>query len=148
MSRQDPPAPPLCPSAQPDWKGAVVVGVVGGTADEPRVGFLESPLEVNAELLELAQPVRPTEVFRFAAPCRARGCRHFGASTCHLATKVVRLLPEVVDGLPECDIRPRCRWFAQEGGAACLRCPQVVTNDTNPSEALRIAADPATPIPT
>jgi hypothetical protein len=24
-------------------------------------------------------------------------------------------------------IRKDCRWYAQEGGAACLRCPDVTT---------------------
>src|SRR6266545_1833905 len=119
------PSSPLCPSAQPEWEGAVAIGVVGGTVEEPRVRPLARPLPVSQKLLQLAEPVRPTEVFRFAAPCLCTGCRHFGESACQLAAKVVRMLPVVTDALPECDIRPRCRWFAQEGGEACLRCPQI-----------------------
>jgi len=46
-----------------------VFGVVNGTADEPRLRHLTEPQPVTLELLELAAPVRPTEVFRFAAPC-------------------------------------------------------------------------------
>jgi hypothetical protein len=125
--------------------GAVAIGIVAGTAQEPRVRPLESPVPVTAELLALAEPVRPTEVFRFAAPCLTTGCRHFAGTTCQLAAKVVRMLPTAVDGLPECDIRPRCRWFMQEGGAACRRCPRIVTDDAHPSPELRLAADPTTP---
>jgi hypothetical protein len=57
-----------CPSAQPDWKGSVAIGLVGGTANEPRMAHLSKPLIVNDQLLTLSGPVSPTEVFRFAAP--------------------------------------------------------------------------------
>jgi hypothetical protein len=147
MSRDARPSPPLCPSAQPDWQGAVAIGVVGGSAAEPRVRPLEHPLPVTPALLELARPVEPTEVFRFAAPCRCNGCGHFSGSRCGLAAKVVRMTPEVTAELPECDIRPRCRWFGQEGREACMRCPGVATHDANISAELRAAADPTVPVP-
>jgi hypothetical protein len=137
----------LCPSAQPDLKDAVAIGVVGGTPAEPRVRPLERPMPVTSELLQLTEPVRPTEVFRFAAPCLCTGCSHFADSNCRLAAKVVHMLPEVHKRLPECDIRSRCRWFAQEGASACLRCPQIVTDDVNRSAEIRLAADPTTPVP-
>jgi hypothetical protein len=137
-------AGPLCPSAGPQWRDSVAIGVVGGTAEQPRVRHLEEPIPVTPELLALAEPVEPTEVFRFAAPCLGRGCGHFGESRCRLASKVVRMLPTAVDDLPACQIRPRCRWFLQEGADACLRCPLVATHDANPSPAMRAAADPTT----
>ena len=138
---------PLCPSAQPEWDGAVAIGVVGGSVDEPRITPLEHPIPVTPELLELAKPVRPTEVFRFAAPCLCKGCNHFGGSTCNLATKIVHMVPAAGEELPACDIRPQCRWFRQEGRDACMRCPLVVTHDAHPSPELLRAADPATPVP-
>jgi hypothetical protein len=147
MSQDRRPGSLLCPSAQPTMHGAVAVGVVGGTPTEPRVQPLERPLAVTEELLGLAEPVKPTEVFRFAAPCLCSGCVHFTQSRCGLAAKVVRMLPEVTETLPECDIRPRCRWFAQEGAAACVRCPQVVTDDVNRAPAIRFAADPQIAVP-
>lgn len=137
---------PLCPSAQPG-DDAVVIGVVGGTVEEPRVRPLEHPVPASRALLALAEPVRPTEVFRFAATCQEGGCAHFARSTCTLASKVVRMLPPVTAGLPPCDIRASCRWFAQEGRDACLRCPQVVTHSARFSPGLRQAADPAVPVP-
>jgi len=121
--------PILCPSAQPDSQGARVFGVVGGTADAPEVAYLPTPQPVTDDLLHLAQPVRPGEIFRIAAPCACSGCGHFApeASTCRLVAKIVQQRPRVVDTLPPCAIRAECRWWQQEGKAACLRCPQVVT---------------------
>jgi hypothetical protein len=125
-------------------EGAVVFGVVGGTATEPRVGYLTEQLPVTPEVLALTGTVEPTEVFRFGAPCAGGGCQHFDGSECRLATKLVQLAPAVSGpALPACAIRRSCRWWRQEGKAACLRCPLVSTIEYQPSEALRLAADPA-----
>ena len=133
-------ARPLCPSAQPDWEESVVFGVVGGTAEEPRVAHLETTLPLDDELRARVEPVTPAEVFRMAAPCLCTGCVHFEGETCNLAKRIVRVLPTVTDRLPKCAIRPRCRWWQQEGPAACARCPQVVTDNYNASESMREAA--------
>src|SRR4051812_11836908 len=134
----------MCPSAQPDWEGSKVIGVVGGTAEAPQVAYLAEPTPVTDELLALARPVTPTEVFRIAAPCANTGCGHFSKeqSKCKLAEKIVRWAPMVVEKLPACSIRPDCRWWQQEGRAACMRCPQVVTDRLQSPEALAKAADP------
>jgi hypothetical protein len=136
---------PLCPSAQPEWPGAQVFGVVGGTADAPATAYLPTPQPITEQLLQLAGPVRPAEVFRIAAPCACSGCGHFSSETskCRLVEKTVRWVPAVVDTLPACAIRPACRWWQQEGKAACQRCPQVVTEDFQPTAAMRDAANPA-----
>jgi hypothetical protein len=130
----------LCPSAQPEWQDAVAFGVVGGTVSEPRVRYIDEAQPVTDELLALAAPVSAPEVFRFAAPCLNAGCVHFQSDTCTLVSRVVKLLPQVVDKLPRCVIRPACRWWQQEGAAACRRCPQVVTDNYNPSYEMRSAA--------
>lgn len=133
---------PLCPSAQPDMAGSVIFGVVGGTVEEPRLLHLVEPRPVTEELLALSEPVKPTEVFRFAAPCAGRGCLHFDGSKCQLAVRTVQLVPGVVETLPPCRIRPRCRWWLQEGKAACLRCPVIMTENYHPSEVIALAAMP------
>ena len=133
---------PLCPSAQPEMAGSVVLGIVGGSAAEPQVGYLVESLPATQEVLAVASSVKPTEVFRFAAPCAGVHCQHFDGVDCRLARRVVHLLPAVVERLPACSIRPNCRWWLQEGKAACLRCPQIVTEVCHPSELLRQAADP------
>jgi hypothetical protein len=134
----------LCPSAQPEWEGARLFAVVGGTADRPETAYLDQALPVTDELLKLAGPVAPTEVFRFAAPCANKGCAHFdtGRGNCRLVERTVSLTPVVVDKLAPCAIRKSCRWWQQEGVVACQRCPQVVTLNYAPSERMREAATP------
>src|SRR4051812_35522986 len=73
----------LCPSAQPDWPGAIAIGVVGGTTIAPRVANLERHVPVTDSLLALTDLVLPTEVFRFAAPCINESCRHHRGGVCH-----------------------------------------------------------------
>lgn len=134
---------PLCPSAQPEMEGSVVLGVVGGTVEEPRLGYLAEPLLATKEILALAGPVKPTEVFRFAAPCAGTACQHFDGTDCRLVTKIVQMVLPAVEILPACQLRPHCRWWQQEGKAACFCCPQIVTENYQPSRQLRRAADPA-----
>src|SRR5574338_384666 len=132
-------SPPLCPSANPDWAGARVFAVVGGTPAEPRAAYLDQTRPITAELLALAGPTDPAEVFRAAAPCAGGVCMHFDSrdQACGLARKTVRLVPVVVNRLPRCAIRADCQWWRQEGAAACRRCPQVVTLNPMASEEMR-----------
>jgi hypothetical protein len=133
---------PLCPSAQPGMDGAFAFAVAGVRQDGIQVGYLQGRVPVTGELLALAGPVKPTEVFRFAAPCAGSGCRHYDGSECRLASKFVQLTPPVTRALPACTVRPDCRWWRQEGKAACMRCPQVVTEMYEYSDAQARAADP------
>jgi hypothetical protein len=132
--------PLLCPSAQPDMEEARVLGVVGGTPDAPALAYLNERLGVSRELLASTAPVKPTQVFRFAARCQEKACCHFDGKNCNLATRIVQILPAVTEALPACLIRPECRWYQQEGKAACTRCPQVITETYNPPEDYRRAA--------
>jgi hypothetical protein len=134
---------PLCPSAQPEMEDSVVIGVVGGTAEDPRLAYLKEPRPVTDDLLALSGPVKPTEVFRFAAPCAGGACQHFDGSDCRLAKRTVSMLPAAVNTLPPCRLRPRCRWWRQEGAAACMRCPVIVTEHYRPTEQQRRVADPS-----
>ncbi len=122
--------------------GGRVFGVVGGTAAEPRLAYLDQAAEPTEELLALSRPVRPTEVFRMAAPCVESKCTHFDGKDCRLVTRIVQILPAVVDMLPACAIRKECRWFEQEGRSACFRCPQVVTLNCAASDGMVRAATP------
>lgn len=132
----------LCPSAQPEMAGSVAFGIVAGTAEEPRLSYLRQPLPVVPSLLTLAEPVEPTEVFRFAAPCAEAACQHYADEQCTLGAKIAQLVEGVTLGLPACRIRPRCRWWHEQGGDACRRCPAVVTRAYTPNHALRTAAAP------
>lgn len=133
----------LCPSAHPEMAESRVFGMIGGTEHEPRVEYLDQPAPVTDELMALAGPVKPIEVFRIAAPCVEQKCRHFDGHDCQLASRIVQILPAVTNSLPPCRVRQDCRWFRQEGGAACQRCPQVITQNYAPSDDMVRAATPA-----
>jgi hypothetical protein len=126
----------------PQAEGAVAFGVVDHTLPVPEVAYLESLVPVDPDLLAMAQPLRPTEIFRFTAPCQMEACSHWSGEECKLAERVVRLVPAVTASLPRCHIRARCRWYAQVGRIACGRCPTVVTQNEAPSDAMREAATP------
>lgn len=132
----------LCPSARPESLNGVVFGVVGGTVASPRIAYLKQPLPITPELMAKASPVTPGEIFRTAASCAESGCKHFDGKDCHLVMQIVEKLPAVEEELPPCSIRRNCRWWQQEGKVACMRCPQIVTDNYSPSEELRQAADP------
>jgi hypothetical protein len=132
----------LCPSAQPDMAGSVVIGIVAGTSERPSLRYLDRRLPVTPQLLDTAKPASPTEVFRFAAPCAESACQHYDGKSCQLVERTVAQLPASVNALPPCVIRPDCRWYAQSGAAACFRCPEVVTENYLITPALRAVAAP------
>ncbi|MDZ8054655.1 MAG: nitrogen fixation protein [Aulosira sp. ZfuVER01] len=124
----------LCPSARPEPKNSVVFGIISGTIAEPRVAYLKQPQTLTDELIAKASPITPAEIFRTASPCATKGCQHFDGQDCRLATRIVEKLPAIAEELPPCPIRRDCRWWQQEGKAACMRCPQVITDNYNASE--------------
>jgi len=117
----------LCPSAQPEMEQCRVLGVVQRDGPTPILQYLNEYLPATDEVLAMAAPLKPTEVFRLAATCAEHRCPHFDGADCQLATRIVQILPAVVTTLPPCIIRQECRWYSQEGGAACRRCPEVTT---------------------
>ncbi len=133
-------AVPLCPSAQPNMQNSMVFGIIGGTVEEPQASYLIKPQPLY-KMPKVPEPLKPTEVFRFSATCAEHQCMHFDGSKCKLAQRIARLDP-VVEFLPPCPIRTDCRWWQQEGKEACLRCPAVVTENYQPSEDMRLAANP------
>ncbi len=122
--------------------GARVIGVVRHDHETPEVDYLEEPLEVTPELLEMAAPLPPTEIFRFAANCQQGACAHWAESECSLVERMVELIPATSLMLPRCAARSTCQWFAQRRGAACRVCPLVVTQNEAPSSEMRAAATP------
>jgi hypothetical protein len=135
----------LCPSAQPDMPGAKVHGVVDPASG--RVLYLDVPVAATPELLATTSPLLPTEVLRFSAPCQGSICAHFADSACTLGDRLVHILPASSAALPSCAIRPTCRWFRQQGGQACARCDNIVTDEFSRSAIMAALADPQAPFP-
>ena len=130
----------LCPSSQPEFEQCRVLGVVQQGPQGPEVAYLNEHLPATSEVLAMAAPAKPTEVFRLAAKCQTGCCPHFDGADCRLATRIVQILPAVVSTLPACLIRQECRWFRQEGAAACQRCPQIQTINYAATETMQRVA--------
>jgi hypothetical protein len=132
----------LCPSARADGQDARIFGVITGTVDNPKVTYLKQTRPSVESISKLHGKVTPEEVFRVAATCEEKGCQHFDGQDCRLAMRIADKLPVVVNQLPPCAIRRDCRWWRQEGGVACVRCPQVVTDHYSLSELMISVATP------
>jgi hypothetical protein len=128
----------MCPSAGAE-SGSVVFAVRVGDAE---VAYLDELVPASAQLLQLAEPADPRQVFRFGAPCAEHGCQHFTGTSCSLGERIATRLDPAVNRLPACRLRNRCRWYAEQGGAACLRCPVVVTLRTAANEEFAETARP------
>jgi hypothetical protein len=130
----------LCPSARSDSEGGQAFGVAGGTVDAPKISYFKKAHPSLEFKSRVGSEIALEEVLRIAAPCEERGCQHFDGQDCRLVKRVVENLPIVAESLPPCAIRRDCRWWRQEGLPACLRCPQVVTHNYQPSEILQKTA--------
>jgi hypothetical protein len=133
----------MCPSADAEMSGSVIFGIVVGTPEAPHLVHLDRVKPIPPELLTLDAPVKPSEIFRIAATCIENGCKHFDGTNCRLTTRIVEGLPTVTDRLPACAIRSTCRWWHQEGAAACMRCQQVVRDNYIADDRLIAAIDPS-----
>jgi hypothetical protein len=141
----------MCPSADAEMSGSVIFGIVVGTPEIPHLVHLDRVKPIPPELLTLDSPVKPSEIFRIAATCIENSCKHFDGTNCRLSTRIVEGLPTVTVGeasplenrLPACAIRSTCRWWHQEGAAACLRCQQVVRDNYIADDRLIAAIDPS-----
>jgi hypothetical protein len=132
--------PLKCPSAQPGMGDVQVLGVISRDGEKAALAYLDEPVAPTPEMLALAEPLPVSHVFRLSARCEESKCTHFDGARCQLAVRIAKMLPEVVDSLPACSIRPECRWFRQEGRAACLRCPQIITGTYEADDVLQQVA--------
>lgn len=119
----------MCPSskAQP---GAQLLGV---RQEDGTVAILPQPLRIDEAFVETANAAAPAEQsFRFTNKCVESGCMQWTGTRCGVADKVLSVLDQlpVVEALPECGIRPQCRWFGQNGPVACRACAFVITHTT------------------
>jgi hypothetical protein len=115
---------------------------VGGTLQSSKVSYLKETQPLIDHISKLGDQITPEEVFRIAAPCEGKGCQHFDGHDCRLAKRVVEQLPIAAEQLPPCPIRRNCQWWQQEGVSACMRCPQVITDNYHPSVLMVEVATP------
>jgi hypothetical protein len=125
--------PALCPSA-PGEAGAKLIGTVG---PDGRVRRLRTSLAVTEDFLAAAAQAGPVEArFRFSAPCAEAGCAQWGGGRCLLSATLIERAQARAVTLPDesgsCELRPTCRWWQQDGEAACRVCSFVVYRSAAP----------------
>ena len=117
----------LCPSARLK-EGAILVGIV---LADGSVAFAADRLVVNRQFVENARQGRsPEKRFRFGDACVQSGCLQWKDNRCGVIDQILEAAPihELPVALPECSIRPQCRWYGQSGASACRICTLVVTD--------------------
>ena len=143
MTPSQPEAPFLCPSTNID-NATQVIGVVQGADDQHcgMVAYAAGRAAFTDELRALTAPVDAAEVLRLAGPCAEQRCSHYANDRCSLGERAVAELPPVVRRAPRCSIRSNCRWYSEQGIAACLRCPGIVTSPRLGDDRMRVVATP------
>ncbi len=116
-----------CPSAPHQHPDARLFGVVLEEEGEARVSYLDKDTQLAEDFDPETLDVDPGHALRFAAPCANKGCGQWREGGCGLGKAIIDQLKPVVDVAPACTLRATCRWFAENGTASCLRCPQVTT---------------------
>ena len=116
-----------CPSARCE-PGSSLIAVL---AEDGRLAHVTPELPVDEAFVARASRHGPPEArMRFASPCVEARCAQWTGTGCGvIADGLAADVPTGDDRrLLRCAIRPRCRWYAQEGGAACRLCPLIVTD--------------------
>lgn len=121
----------LCPS----WRcepGASVIGIV---LADGSVAFSKESIVIDAAFVDAARQGRsPEKRFRFSSTCKRAACVQWGNDRCGLIDRVLTEENHPSAGpadsfeLPDCSIRPRCRWYSQSGSSACAACPEIITD--------------------
>ncbi len=121
----------LCPS----WKCEAGASLIGIILPDGTVAFSKERIVVDAAFVEVARQGRsPEKRFRFSSTCKRAGCVQWADGKCGVVDIVIdehrqrAADPDMPFVLPECSIRPQCRWHLQSGDAACRACPEVITD--------------------
>jgi hypothetical protein len=115
----------LCPSS--DCRpGATLLGLV---MPDGRVAFAKDRIVVDAEFVERAKQGRsPEQRFRFSSGCVEKACKQWDGCRCGVIETILDEVQVPESELPECTIRPDCRWFRQRGAESCAVCPLILTD--------------------
>ena len=116
-----------CPSAT-CTEGSQLIGIINADSE---FSFLKVPLTVTKSFVDEANMYgSPEKRFRFASKCVQSGCNQWTGSRCGVSDSVLDAIEVSLHkaNLPDCSIRPTCRWYDQNGESACRICPLVITN--------------------
>jgi hypothetical protein len=116
----------LCPSYRCE-SGAILLGIV---QPDGKLALAPERLVVDQAFVDRAQEAGiPYHRFRFSGKCVRGRCGQWTGSRCGVIDRQMVELgtDRAVGELPECSIRPQCRWYKQEGALACALCPEVMS---------------------
>lgn len=131
-----------CPSRD-CASGNLLIGVVRA---DGTVARMHPPTEIDDRFVDRAchASSRPAEArFRFSGPCVTGACENWTGTRCGVSDAITAAVsPECLplQPLPRCEIRPTCRWWSQNGTAACRMCSLIV--HTPPDHARGSLRDP------
>jgi hypothetical protein len=126
----------LCPS----WGCEAGASLIGIVLADGSVAFSKDRIVIDEAFVEVARQGRsPEKRFRFSSTCKRAGCVQWTDGKCGIVDRVIseHVTSEHKDHaaagsdpfvLPECSIRPQCRWHLQSGDEACRACPEVITD--------------------
>ena len=129
----------LCPSSECSETNRLL----GYVRPDGRVERFPEPVAIDRATARAAAHDAALRLrLRFVGPCAQGGCRNWGEGKCKVAALAVAAASDV--GILEkskkvrpCSIRSECRWFYEQGPAACKACEYVVT------ELMRAAFEPS-----
>jgi hypothetical protein len=124
------PDPPerMCPSTSAGH-ATVFLGMITPAG---RVAYVTPTVPAGTVLDTLDSTESAESRYRFAGPCVTSSCGFWSGDHCGLGAKLAESYRETAgpgqNELPKCAIRRTCRWFAEQGAAACSPCSYVVTD--------------------
>jgi hypothetical protein len=114
-----------CPSGLCS-SGNLLIGIVQNNGV---IASIRPALQVDDDFVRKAHDASnspPETRFRFAGPCVSTSCEQWAQGRCTVGDAVAQELPGGDSHLRACVIRSTCRWWAQNGPAACHSCSGIV----------------------
>jgi hypothetical protein len=111
-----------CPSMLPGLARGVIAKVV---RNDERLRFLAEEIPVPAALPLAVDSETVLKRARFVGACRTDECGHWTGVTCRLGHAIASVEIQSSSKVAPCAIRSSCRWFKENGSAACAPCQHV-----------------------
>jgi hypothetical protein len=111
-----------CPSMLPGLARGVIAKVV---KNEERLKFLAEEISVPTSLSLAVDSETVLKRARFVGLCRTVECGHWTGVSCRLGHAIASVEVQSAGELAPCAIRSSCRWFKENGSAACAPCQHV-----------------------
>ena len=133
----------LCPS----WSCEAGASLIGIVLADGSVAFSKDRIVIDEAFVQTARQGRsPEKRFRFSSTCRRAACVQWTDGKCGIVDRIINEHEECTTAtnepfeLPECSIRPQCRWHLQSGDTACRACPEVITDTGAETDSVVLAA--------